>query len=75
MPPKSLRVEESINGQPSCIDVSLVAKGRWRAQVMSAYGGASALMPFYGATPEAAVHALSAWLDRALRTAAGDRPS
>ena len=75
MSPTSLRVEESINGQQYRIDVTMIGHGRWRAQVMSAYGGPSALMPFYGATPEAAVRALSVWLDRAHRTAAGEQLS
>jgi hypothetical protein len=58
---------ETINGREYRIEVLPVASSRWRAQVLTAYGGPSALMPFYGTTPENAAGQLSAWLSRAAR--------
>lgn len=61
---RALSFQQQINGREYRIVVSPVASGRWRAQVVTAYGGPTALMPFYGATPDAAREGLSAWLAR-----------
>lgn len=55
------RFEETINGRPYLIEVSRVAIGQWRAQIACTRGG-SALMPFYGKTPDEAAGHLSRWL-------------
>jgi hypothetical protein len=62
--PTLVRYEDHINGRTVTIDVSQVGRDRWRAQVARAPGGRTALMPFYGATPDAAAAGLSAWLTR-----------
>jgi hypothetical protein len=67
MPPSSQRFVKTINGREYRIEVLPITASRWRAQVLTAYGGPSALMPFYGATPESAAGQLSAWLARAIR--------
>jgi hypothetical protein len=54
-----------IHGREYTIEVLAVARDRWRAQIVRAPGGATALMPFYGATPEAAAERLAGWLGRA----------
>lgn len=52
------------------IEVSPLTANRWRAQIVKAPGVPTAMMPFYGATPEAAAAQLTAWLTLAHRTAA-----
>ena len=64
-----LRFNEQINGREYRIEVAAVGAHRWRAQVMTAYGGPTALMPFYGTTPETAASELTAYLARVTRTA------
>jgi len=64
------RFEETINGRDYLIEVSAVGVNRWRAQIVRVPGGSSALMPFYGATPDEAARQLSQWLIRAHRHAA-----
>src|SRR5262245_20452618 len=59
------RFEESIAGRAYLIEVSAVAKGRWRACIMRRPGVPTALMPFYGSTPDEAARQLSDWLTRA----------
>ena len=59
------RFEESIAGRDYLIEVSAVAKDRWRACIMRVPGVPTALMPFYGTTPDEAAHQLSQWLRRA----------
>jgi hypothetical protein len=61
----TLRFRETINGRPYVIEVLPVEPDRWRAQIAQARGGTTALMPFYGATPDDAAGRLSAWLARA----------
>ena len=61
---RALSFQQQINGREYRIVVSPVGSGRWRAQVVTAYGGPTALMPFYGSTPDAACEGLSAWLAR-----------
>jgi hypothetical protein len=56
---------EVINGRPYVIEVSSVDRDRWRAQIAHNPGGTTALMPFYGATPNAAADLLAQWLTRA----------
>jgi hypothetical protein len=62
------RFEETINGREFLIEVSAVGGNRWRAHLVRVPGGSTALMPFYGATPEEAAQQLSRWLARAHRT-------
>jgi hypothetical protein len=59
------RFEESIAGREYLIEVSLVAKDRWRAYIVRMPGVPTALMPFYGRTPAEAARQLSDWLTRA----------
>jgi hypothetical protein len=63
MPPRAIRIEH-VSGRKYRIEVAPVSPGKWRAQVLSAHGGPTALMPFYGATPERAANELTAWLAR-----------
>jgi hypothetical protein len=66
------RYQETINGRPYVIEVLPVGPDRWRAQIARQRGGTTALMPFYGATPEAAAGRLSHWLNRASARPAPD---
>jgi len=59
------RFEESIGGRPYLIEVAAVSPDRWRAYIVRIPGVPTALMPFYGRTPDEAAHNLSAWLARA----------
>jgi hypothetical protein len=63
------RFEQTIGGRLYLIEVSAVAANRWRAQIVRAPGVPTAMMPFYGATPDAAAGQLGAWLTLAHRTA------
>jgi hypothetical protein len=65
------RFSESIAGRPYLIEVSMVAKDRWRAEIVRVPAVRTALMPFYGRTPDEAARNLSAWLARAHARAAG----
>ena len=56
------RFEETINGRSYRIEVSSVGTGQWRAQIARVPGGSTALMPFYGKTPDEAAKQLSRWL-------------
>jgi hypothetical protein len=64
------RFEESIAGRPYLIEVAAVAKDRWRAYIVRLPGVPTALMPFYGATPDEAARQLCQWLTRAHERAA-----
>ena len=55
------RFEHEIAGRPYQIEVTLVGN-RWRAQLRRLAGMPTALMPFYGATPEEAAALLTRWL-------------
>jgi hypothetical protein len=55
------RFEEIINGREYLIEVSSVGIDKWRAHIARVPGG-SALMPFYGRTPDEAARQLSRWL-------------
>jgi hypothetical protein len=59
------RFEESIGGRAYQIEVAAIAKDRWRAYIVRTPGVPTALMPFYGATPDEAARHLSEWLARA----------
>jgi len=68
------RFEESIAGHPYLIEVAAVAADRWRAYIVRIPGVPTALMPFYGATPDEAATQLRRWLTGAHeRAAAGGR--
>jgi hypothetical protein len=54
--------EELIAGRTYQIEVSPVSAERWRAQIVRRPGIQTSLMPFYGATAEAAAQELSKWL-------------
>jgi hypothetical protein len=56
------RYEELIAGRTYFIEVSAVDASRWRAQIARLPGMPTALMPFYGSTPEGAARELSKWL-------------
>ena len=59
------RFEESIGGRPYLIEVAPVAHDRWRAYIVRIPGVPTALMPFYGRTPDEAARQLADWLTRA----------
>ena len=59
------RFQESIAGQPYVIEVAAVSKDRWRAYIVRLPGVPTALMPFYGPTPDEAADQLRQWLTRA----------
>ena len=61
------RFEETINGRVYEIEVSAVRPDRWRAYLVTLTGGPTALMPFYGATPDDAARQLTDWLALAHR--------
>jgi len=56
------RYEEHIAGRKYLIEVRPVSNSQWRAQIARLPGMPTALMPFYGATPEQAAGELSRWL-------------
>lgn len=62
-----IRFQETINGRSYVIEVLPVGRDRWRAQIARLHGATTALMPFYGATPDEAAQSLSGWLTRAGR--------
>jgi hypothetical protein len=64
------RFDESIAGHPYSIEVALVSRDRWRANIVRLPGLPTALMPFYGRTPDEAARHLTDWLSRAHRRAA-----
>ena len=67
------RFAESIAGRDYLIEVSAVSKDRWRACIVRRPGVPTALMPFYGTTPDEAARELSAWLTRAHERASTGR--
>ena len=64
------RFDENINGQSYAIEVMLVHEDRWRAYLVRVPGGPTALMPFYGTTPQDAAGQLRHWLSLAHHAAA-----
>jgi hypothetical protein len=69
------RFEESIGGRPYLIEVAPVSKDRWRAYIVRLPGVPTALMPFYGRTPDEAAQHLTEWLTRAHARAAESTPT
>jgi hypothetical protein len=63
------RFEESIAGRQYLIEVAAVAQNRWRADIVRIPGVPTALMPFYGPTPDEAANRLRQWLTRAYERA------
>ncbi len=61
------RFRETINGRLYHIEASRVRDNRWRAQIARVPGMPTALMPFYGKTPDEAARQLCDWLARANR--------
>jgi hypothetical protein len=55
------RFQHDIGGRPYQIEVTPVGN-KWRAQLRRMAGMPTALMPFYGATPEEAADLLTRWL-------------
>jgi hypothetical protein len=64
------RFEESIAGRAYLFEVARVETDRWRASIVKAPGVPTALMPFYGQTPDEAAQLLRQWLTRAHARAA-----
>ena len=60
------RFEETIDGRVYHIEVTPVGT-RWRAQLSRLPGMPTAMMPFYGITPEEAAQQLARWLTLANR--------
>jgi hypothetical protein len=60
------RFDQTIGGLAYQIEVTL-ASGRWRAQLRRLPGMPTAMMPFYGATPDEAAALLTNWLTLAHR--------
>jgi hypothetical protein len=60
----TVKIHETIHGRPYVIEVVPVSPHRWRAQI-ARRGSTTALMPFYGTTPDEAARQLAAWLTRA----------
>jgi hypothetical protein len=60
------RYEETIGGRAYLIEVTPVSN-RWRAQLQRLPGMPTAMMPFYGTTPDEAAHQLTKWLTLAHR--------
>ncbi|MCY4661676.1 MAG: hypothetical protein OXF93_18000 [Acidobacteria bacterium] len=56
------RFKETIDGRPISIEVTPVQGDRWRAYLVREPGGPTALMPFYGSTPQEAARQLRNWL-------------
>ena len=63
------RFQEIIGGRAYFIEVTH-ASNRWRAQLMRAAGVPTAMMPFYGPTPDEAARQLTEWLTLAHRRVA-----
>lgn len=65
------RFVQQIQGRDYRIEVTQVSFERWRAHVINAHGGPTALMPFYATTADLAVERLTNWLSLAHKQAAG----
>lgn len=55
------RFEETIGGRTYHIEVTAVSN-QWRAQLRRLPGMPTAMMPFYGRTPDEAARQLAQWL-------------
>ena len=62
--------EEIIGGHTYQIEVTPVSN-RWRAQLRRGPGMPTAMMPFYGQTPDEAANQLMKWLSLAHQRCAG----
>jgi hypothetical protein len=60
------RFEQTIGGRVYQIEVTPVGE-RWRAQLRRGPGMPTAMMPFYGQTPDQAAGQLAGWLTLAHR--------
>jgi hypothetical protein len=58
------RFEQSLGGRSYLIEVAPVGRDRWRAHIARNPGVPTALMPFYGSTPQEAARHLSDWIAR-----------
>jgi len=58
---------ETINGRAYVIEVQAVGRDRWRA-CLRRREATTALMPFYGTTPDDAAKRLAGWLTKANQT-------
>jgi hypothetical protein len=67
------RFEETIGGRPYQIEATPVGD-RWRAQLRRGPGVPTAMMPFYGRTPDEAAGQLTQWLALAHKRVAGNTP-
>jgi hypothetical protein len=67
------RFEETIGGRLYQIEVTPVGN-RWRAQLRRTHGMPTAMMPFYGQTPDAAAQQLTQWLEIAHRRTQAPTP-
>ena len=65
------RIVQRINGRDYRVEVTQVAFERFRAHVVNAHGGPTALMPCYATTADLAVTRLTEWLSLAHKRAAG----
>jgi len=63
------RFRHTINNRTVTIDVRKIGRDRWRAELARTTGGPTALMPFYGTTPDEAAQHLFDWLTRVRRQA------
>jgi hypothetical protein len=66
--------EETIGGRVYHIEVTPVSN-RWRAQLRRSAGGPTAMMPFYGASPDQAAQQLVQWLILAHRRISAPNPA
>jgi hypothetical protein len=64
------RYREVIGGRVYHIEAAPVRADRWRAQIVRIPGMPTALMPFYGPTPDEAAGQLMQWLARAHQNSA-----
>ena len=69
-PPPAQRLVQRIQGREYRVEVTQVTADRWRAHVLNAHGGPTALMPFYATTADLAVTRLIDWLSLAHKHAA-----
>jgi hypothetical protein len=65
------RFQKSICGRVYNIEASMLRDDRWRAQLSRMPGMPTAMMPFYGETPDEAARHLFDWLARAHRAMSG----
>ena len=63
------RMIQRIHGRDYRVEVTQIALERWRAHVLNAHGGPTALMPFYATTADLAVTRLTDWLSLAHKQA------